>query len=75
MIEPLPNCFSICCSAAASALLLLSSTVFAAIVCPGFWFFPGASGQEARVTPWRLLPVIDTDYGIERSFDVIILTA
>ena len=30
MIEPLPNCFSICASAAASALLLLSS-----IVCPG----------------------------------------
>jgi hypothetical protein len=25
MIEPLPNCFSICCSAAASAFALLSS--------------------------------------------------
>src|SRR5207253_10639973 len=28
MIEPLPNCFSICASAATSALLLLSSIAF-----------------------------------------------
>jgi hypothetical protein len=28
MMEPLPNCFSICCSAAASAFALLSSMVY-----------------------------------------------
>jgi hypothetical protein len=34
MIEPLPNCFSICASAAASALLLLSSIAFIPLDLP-----------------------------------------
>src|SRR4051812_11728941 len=46
MIEPLPNCFSICCRAAVSALPLLSSIGFSWI-----GWSPGVSGPPRDCIP------------------------
>ena len=64
MIEPLPNCFSICASAAASALLFWSSmgAVRVALVeAPEYRPAAGRPGRRAILS--------GADHGIERSFD------
>ena len=60
MIEPLPNCFSICASAAASALFLWSSMVLSRGMreAPKYGAAAGAGGY-----------VDGADHCIERSFD------
>src|SRR5436309_5428739 len=60
MIEPLPNCFSICAKAALSALLLLSSIAFIPLDLA-----KPALLMEAPID----VRSKQGHYGIERSFD------
>src|SRR5450631_3377152 len=62
MIEPLPNCFSICASAATSALLLLSSIAFISL-----------DFARERLMVGSFWVVRMTHYCIERTFDASVL--
>src|SRR5947207_10227367 len=67
MIEPLPNCFSICASAAASALPLLSSMGSPAVESVILEPFDGSYGVGIGV-----FTDFGGDYGIERTFDPVV---
>src|SRR5947207_3488415 len=67
MIEPLPNCFSICASAAASALPLLSSMGSPAVESVILEPFDGSYGVGIGV-----FMDFGGDYGIERTFDPVV---